>query len=850
MRFRTSPGIYFTLFLCLSVGAEEESLHWSYQPLSKPEPPVVENREWVRNEIDAFVLAKLEAQDLKPTREASRETLIRRATLGLLGLPPTIEEVDAFLADDSPQAYERLIDRLLDSPHYGERWGRHWLDVARYIQGTIKVDGIDQIDLAAPYRDYVVRAFNQDKPYDQFLTEQVAGDLLPKSTDPTQNLDQKVAPAFLAIGPWFDECTDPNKLRLDIIDEQISTLTKAVLGLDFACARCHDHKFDPIPTRDYYALAGIFRSTRITSRFSEAWRDGRPRLTQPLGNESTVAQTGMVEKQLAEREAERWQLLKQERSELMARVSPLESTYQSALSGLETPITVSFEAEAYAGQRNLREYSEAGESYLGSRKRQDQWAKYYVEVPEAGEYELFVRYAAAEPLSTNVEINGKLRGEAAIRASTGGWEEKHQAWRPAGRYEFHRGKNLIRLLAQRHEWFPKLDRLKLVRAESIPASVADELDPVVLEFRHRHPDSWPPTVAEVELLIPASGHQKELDSEILALRETLQNQIIALAVSESEARDLPVHIGGQVYQTEDEVVPRGVPTLGGLESSPVPELESGRRQLAEWFTDPENPLTARVMVNRIWHWHFGRGIVATTSEFGILGAEPSHPELLDWLALKLIEKGWSMKTLHREIMTSATYRLGAESVERNVLIDPDNRLHWQFPRHRLEAEAIYDSMLVASGVLPRQAPGTSLDFSQSKDRALYILTSGRSPMGLGLEIRKMFPLFGFDESGVPMSERSKSETPAQALFWLNNPLPKHYAEQFADRLLGMEELSEEERATAAFRIALSETPTAGTVSKTLAYLNDLRSSENLSDRDAWARVCLGIFSSESFRFQE
>ncbi|MEM1295334.1 MAG: DUF1549 domain-containing protein [Verrucomicrobiota bacterium] len=832
------------------MGAEETESHWAYRPLSKPVLPAVEDGNWAENEIDRFILAKLELEDLKPVKLASREELIRRATLGLIGLPPTIEEMDAFLTESSPQAYERLIDRLLDSPHYGERWGRHWLDVARYIQGTIKVDGIDQIDLAAPYRDYVVRAFNQDKPYDQFLTEQIAGDLLPESEDPIQTLDQRVAPAFLAIGPWFDECTDPNKLRLDIIDEQISTLTKAVLGLDFACARCHDHKFDPIPTRDYYALAGIFRSTRITSRFSEAWRDGRPRLTQPLGNEDRIAQSGAIRQQLAERMEDRWNYLKEQRERLLMGVSLLESGYQEALAGFHEPIRVSFEAEEYAGQRNLREFPNDDGQYIGTRKRQDQWAKYYVEVPEAGEYELFVRYAAAEPVSTNVEINGKLKGEAAIYGSTGGWEEAHQAWKSAGSYQLHRGKNLIRFLAQRHEWFPKMDRLMLVRSGERPGSASPDLDPTILEFRHTHPDSWPPTIAETEQLIARPSQLEELDRQIHELRGVLQDQVIALAVSEDQPQDLPVHIGGQVYQTEEALVPRGVPSLGGVGTLPIPSSESGRQELAAWFTHPKNPLTARVLVNRVWHWHFGRGIVTTTSEFGLLGAEPSHPELLDWLAFQFVEDGWSMKKLHRLITTSATYRLSSQREERNALVDPDNQFHWQFPRHRLEAEVIYDSMLVASGVLPRQPSGSQLDFDLSKDRALYILTSGRSPLGLGLEIRKMFPLFGFDESGVPMSERSKSETPAQALFWLNNSLPKHYAEQFADRLLAMTALNDEERATAAFRIALGKSSRTSTIGKTVAYLNHLRTSENLSDRDAWARVCLGIFSSEKFRFQE
>ena len=279
--------------------------HWSFQPLKKDHGPTAS--------VDSYVLARLREKNLKPAERADKATLVRRVSLDLTGLPPTREELHAFLEDESPDAYPKLVDRLLASPHYGERWGRHWLDLARYVQGTIKVPGVDEIDLAESYRDYVVRAFNEDKPFDRFVLEQLAGDLLP---DSSENFDEKIAPSFLAIGPWFDECTDPNKLRLDIIDEQISTLTKAFLAMDFACARCHDHKFDPIPTRDYYAMAGIFRSTEITSKFSEFWKDGRPRAIQFLATEEELDKEAQLEQEIAGLVEQRFALLQKARTNL------------------------------------------------------------------------------------------------------------------------------------------------------------------------------------------------------------------------------------------------------------------------------------------------------------------------------------------------------------------------------------------------------------------------------------------------------------------------------------------------------------------------------------------------------
>jgi hypothetical protein len=274
--------------------ARQASGLWSLSPIHRPELPEVEGSQWPENPIDRFVLARLQASGAKPAAEADRIILIRRATFDATGLPPTPQEIRAFLADHSADAYEKLIDRLLASPHYGERWGRHWLDVARYVQSRITFPGVKNTLGDQAYRDYVVRAFNSDKPYDRFITEQLAGDLLPASADRQQEFDQIAATAYLSIGPWFDQCTDPNRLRLEMIDDMINATSQGLLGLTVSCARCHDHKFDPIPTTDYYALAGIFGSTKIVGDFSQYWRDGRQRMLKPLAMPDEVSANDKV----------------------------------------------------------------------------------------------------------------------------------------------------------------------------------------------------------------------------------------------------------------------------------------------------------------------------------------------------------------------------------------------------------------------------------------------------------------------------------------------------------------------------------------------------------------------------
>ncbi|MDF1739557.1 MAG: DUF1549 and DUF1553 domain-containing protein [Verrucomicrobiales bacterium] len=813
--------------------AEKWASHWSLQPVSAGEVPGDENP------IDYFISQKLSDLGVEQNPEADLYTLLRRATIDLTGLPPTREEIAAFTADESPDAYEKLVDRLLGSPHYGERWGRHWLDIARYVQGAIKVPGIDEIDLAIPYRDYVVKSFNEDKPFDRFVTEQLAGDILAENAETASAyLDAITAPAFLSIGQWFEECTDPNKLRLDIIDEQISTTTRAFLAMDFACSRCHDHKFDPIPTADYYAMAGMFRSTRITSDFSEEWKDGRPRAVQRLV--TTQEERGYLNKETELRQ------LASERAELLSKVQQRllsEGRPEIPASEIFGDHIFSFEAENFDGHKNLKVVSFGGkQEALASRRQKDQWAKYRIPVKEPGDYQLLVRFRAEVPSPVDLEINGTTLDEQVLVGQTSGEGDNGFRWAAIALPELKRGSNYIRFKVAQNEPFPTLDRGIVFQREKTFSN-----SEILAAF-------WPPSIAEAETGLNESESRllESIDKRTEELRIQASAFPVTLAVSEEKAPiSLPVHVNGETYQQKGDPVPRAAPSLADdliSTSYPVPDGESGRLQLAQWLTDPNHPLTARVLVNRLWHWHFGTGIVRTADDFGIQGSPPTHPELLDWLAAELMRNDWSIKHIHRLIMKSDTYRASSAETPTNREKDPDGVFLSRYPRHRLEAEAIYDGMLTSIGKVERQPSGEPLDTNLSKDRALYILTSSRSPKGLGLEIRKMLKLFGYDESGRPMHDRDESITAKQALFWLNNPVPKYYADQLAEKLVA-EHPDNAARLEAANELTLGRPLREREKEALLAYFST-GVQNGLSETESLSRVCLALFSSSAFSHLE
>jgi hypothetical protein len=537
--------------------SDEQRRFWSFQPMKAAAPPNVRDATWPTSDLDRFILAALEAKGLRPAKAADKRTLLRRATFDLTGLPPTPQEMQAFLGDDKPGAFARVVERLLAAPAYGERWGRHWLDLVRYtdsFDARLAPGNEMEINDSWRYRDWVVQAFNDDLPYDQFLTAQLAGDLLPNKE--SINRDGIIATGFLAIGNWGGGDADKEKLLTDIADDQVDVVGRTLLGLTLACARCHDHKFDPISTADYYALAGIFFSTHILPNVGPK-TNGPPMLRIPL-------------------------------------VSPAEV---EARKKSKTPVP----------------------------------------------------YA-----------NG---------ARDGG--------------------------------------------------------------------------------VPGSPH--------------------------AGVHDVRIHIRGR-YDRLGPLTPRRFPEiLAGTEQKPITK-GSGRLDLAHWLTRPDHPLTARVLVNRLWQHHFGEGIVRTPSNFGKLGRPPTHPELLDWLALEFVRSGWSIKHMHRVLVLSSAYRQSSEALPEILKNDPDNLLFGRMNRRRLESEALRDSILAASGQLDRRMGGVAVRTFAAPRRTLYLATIRSDRAGFG-------PLFDAADSTAPVEKRTISTVAPQALFLLNNPFVLAQTRALARRIV-------------------------------------------------------------------
>jgi mono/diheme cytochrome c family protein len=613
----------------------EQKGHWAFQPVKNYMPPErLADESWPQSPIDRFILAKLESRGLHPSSPADRRTLIRRVTFDLTGLPPTPEEIAAFERDTSPDAWAKLVNRLLDSPHYGERWGRHWLDVVRFAESTAN-DANAVMRYACRYRNYVVDAFNRDLPYDEFVIEQLAGDLLPPTDDMSLTARRTIATGYLMLGPKALAETDKEQSRLDIVDDQIDVTSRAFLGLTVACARCHDHKFDPIPTVDYYALAGIFRST------------------EPFRDEA--------------RNATMW------------------------------------------------------------------W-----------EFPLF-----------------QLPGE---------------------------------------------------------------------------------------------------------------KPYMVMAPKEATPRNLRVHVRGN-RMTLGMLAPRGFVQVLSTSNEPLTTTQSGRLELARWIASANNPLTARVMVNRVWQHHFGVGLVATSDNFGRRGTTPTHPELLDYLAHYFVQNGWSIKSLHRLMLLSRTYQQQSAASGRGLEADPENRLLWRMPRRRLDAESLRDTMLAVSGKLDRTMGGTeSGEILYSKAEVLddkrgfapnrmqtsdphYVQSLRRSiylPFPRNA-VPDVLALFDSADPGGVTPARNETTVPSQALFLLNSPLVRDQAKLFAARLLANAKLPDADRVRQAYELALGRVATPVEVDAALVYLEQYAAALPLRNRPeaerrlaAWQSLAQAILCLNEF----
>ncbi len=651
--------------------AEKGHDHWAFQPVKKPSLPLVKNQAWVKTPIDQFILARLEKAGLQPAPAAAPRDLQRRIHYALTGLPP---------APNSKIVNRKSeIENLLATPQYGERWARHWLDVVRYADSN----GLDENAAHANawrYRDYVVTSFNADKPYDQFLIEQIAGDLLP-AKDEARRREQRIATGFLSLGPKVLAEPDKVKMEMDIIDEQIDTLGKALLGLTLGCARCHDHKFDPIPTADYYALAGIFKSTKT------------------MDSLKTIA---------------KWH----EHSFATPEEKKLKEKYD-ALIAAQKKVVAAFTAKA--NQQLL------------------------------------------------VELKLKILPDA-----------------PEKKYS-------------------KANQTELVKLNAT---------------------------------------LKRLEADVFVLPG-------AMGVEDGNATNVPIFVRGD-HERPGEIQPRHFPRALS-DGKPIDGKVSGRLELAKWIANRNNPLTARVMVNRVWRWHFGRGLVATTDNFGKLGAKPSHPELLDWLAAWFMENGWSVKKLNELILNSATFQMSSTPNAAALKIDPTNLLHSRAPLRRMEAEPLRDSLLHISGQLDLKVGGTIWTFENfklvfnhtSEDATTY--GSNRRAIYLPVirnHVYDLFELFDFPDPGTVNGNRADTTIAPQALFLMNSPLVLRTCATMAKQLLAEKKLTNAQRAEWLYTKVFNRKPTAKESENAVKFVNEFCQERQAS----WQALCQALVSSNEFLY--
>jgi len=716
--------------------------HWAFQPITKPAVPDVKNKAWCATVVDQFILAKLEEHNMIPSPQASRETLIRRAYYDLTGLPPSPTEVAAFVTDRDPNAYAKVVDQLLASPHYGERWGRHWLDTARYADtkgDTNKRDLDYRYTDAWTYRDYVIDSFNQDKPYNQFIVEQLAADKLPEAQ---QDKTKLAALGFLTVGQRFQNAND-------VINDRIDVISKGFLGLTVTCARCHDHKFDPIPTTDYYALHGVFAST-IEPLEKPIIRQPNPvefadfqQKTKVLEDEDNKIYFDAISKSLAEFHGNisgyLTALSRRPGGKKNASAEMIKAFRDQLQKGNLDPEFL--QAFQYRVRRYdpvfapLRFFMEADESDFATHVRNlDSFisrqantnplvvAAFKNAPPPASIDDVIAIYTK---LFTSVVPQTKAYIDACAAAVTG----PPQGFDPA--------------------------TVELIEAPFKVMAASEITTPKLLQFA----SSLPPKFVRTFRF----NFAKINDLELTHPGAPARAMIVADAPKPQDSR---VFIRGQA-EVKGDIVPRHSPEILAMGGKPKPFTDgSGRLELARDIASPTNPLTARVMVNRVWMYHFGEGIVPTPDNLGTQSEAPSHPELLDYLANYFIQSGWSLKKLHRLIMLSRVYQESSETIPAYEQIDSENRFLWRANIRRLDFESLRDSLLVFSGRLDPAIGGKPVNLTDepySYRRSVYgYIDRGRLP--------ELMSLFDFSDPDMPNSRRSSTIVPQQALFLMNSPM--------------------------------------------------------------------------------
>jgi len=865
----------------------DSTRHWAYQPLKNPPTPAVKRRDWVRTPIDAFVLAGLEAKGLTPSPPADRRTLLRRVTFDLLGLPPTPAEIDAFLNDHSADAYEKVVDRLLASPHYGERWARHWMDVIHFAE----THGHDQDvprDNAWPYRDYLIRSFNEDRPYARFVEEQLAGDIIYPN-----NPQGRVATGFIAAGPWDESSL--RDIREDSIDRRIgqyldrddmvTTTMSTFASATVHCARCHNHKFDPIPQRDYYRLQAVFAGVDRADRPY----DPDPRITrtrQALTKRKAELASGNVALTPEVRaEITRWEKARQGRPTIWTVLDPVAiASAKGSTPSKQADLSVRFggprpEVDTYTIETHsdLKNITAVRVEVLTDESlphqgpgRQDNGNLHLTEF----------RVQAAPRTNPTAKKPIRLQNPSAdfnqegwtIALSIDGnpktaWGIYPQVGKPhAAVFEFAKpinfdeGTALTFVLEQNHGGGHLIGRLRLA-ATTAPRPI--RVDPL------------PDALARI-LAVPAEQRSDAQMRELagFALKEQVETQLAALpppqlvyaGTSDFKPQGSfkpaiacrPIHVlrRGDIKNPGELVAAGALSCLPGLEAHfqlAHPDNEGSRRAaLAKWLSDPRNVLTWRSIVNRVWHYHFGRGLVATPNDFGRMGAKPTHPELLDWLAVHFRDGGGSLKKLHRLIVTSAVYRQSSRHRPDYARVDADNHYLWRMNRTRLDAESVRDAVLRVTSKLDATMGGPSIkQFLQSPGihrtpkvdyQAFDVDSPGSYRRSIYRFLFRTLPDPFMDSLDCPDASqftpvRSNSVTALQALAMLNDRFMVRQSEHFAARVSKVSpDLGKQIEVV--YQLALGRPPTPDETMRLVGY----------AKKHGMANVCRLILNSNEFMF--
>ncbi len=961
--------------------------YWAFIPPTEPRVPEVRNAAWVKSPLDRFILAALEAKGLTPAPAADKRTLIRRATYDLTGLPPTPEEIRAFLEDTRPDAFARVVDRLLASPRYGERWGRHWLDVARYADSN----GLDENLVyrhAFRYRDYVIQSFNKDKPYDLFLKEQLAGDLLPGPVSDPETFERWTATGFLSLGAKMLAEDDPVKMEMDIVDEQLDTTARTFMGLTVGCARCHDHKFDPIPQADYYSLAGIFKSSKTMENFKVVATWHEYVLAPEAEREKLKEHKARIEAKTKEikgiSDAEDLKLISEAREHVGKYLLAAEDmlhyeriVLRPAAAGGKTPADAIRRAAGSFDRGNAPHTLEKEKPNVPTGAKGPFFVEYDMTVAAAGDYQLDFLEEEVGGGTVDVWVNGVLeqRGKRPVEnreasPDAGGWSV-------TGVFPLKAGRNTIRL--EHKTRFPYFEALllhplprgfaaprsleqvsrqyginpgflekwveEIRRSKGAPASVlyalltyqdkgslADDAlkgwtSPAAERFRGFQPKSREELADRYQELFAEADRewqkvQKErantpkpktevnavkqepglTDARMEAFRElsyakagpfsafpdarfyypqAAREQLEALEAERKELEqatpdlpramgvtegakiaNIPIHLRGS-HWTLGEEVPRRFPrVIAGENQPPIPPGQSGRLQLAEWLAKPDHPLTSRVMANRIWRWHFGRGVVPSVDNFGRLGEAPTNQALLDWLALRFVEQGWSIKQMHRTIMLSSTYQLSSAFNARAAEVDPENTLLWRASRQRLEAEEIRDAVTAVTGIIDLTAGGTLLSY---KDRDYVANTSRRGGTDYDAPRRsvyipvvrssmyEMFQAFDLPDPSTANGDRNSTVIAPQALFMMNAPLVLKATRSMASKLLAETGVDDAGRIREVYERALGRPPAATDVDRALTFIAQIEKAMESRETDAaqrhlfaWQSFCKALLASNEF----